>query len=428
MKILALVGVIILSFSLLMSTVSMSVSYADIVPPKHQSKIGITNDDIVCDSGLFKIFRSGTNSVACVKPSSVSKLVNAGWAKKVDEKTLNDIINRKSIQLAKINTLETIPIKTNVGKLASGAPIASYDLVFEICASAPIYAPDVLIKSDSETKAYELVEMVQADSCVLSATKIKASNPDSINITLQNKGDISEKIATLQNELDTLKEELQLTRQSLKMFDKPETQKQGQKVADIRKQINDKREELHRILFAIHTPQTSKQKIEKMTFSGSVIEGESAKILSVKDSTQTAGTYDAIFEACAGPTTIKLPVITVTSDKQNLKVKLGDKISANSCQMTSVKIEADDKDSITVMPAGNGDSSIKAADLELQIISLQQELNQEKQDLKTLIHNPTRPVDFVDQLDQHVFKITELRKMLTDAKAELNKILYLTYN
>ncbi len=149
---LALVTVVILSFSLLMSTVSMSVSYADIIPPKHQSKIGMTDDDIVCESGLFKVVRVGTNSVACVKPSSVSKLVNNGWAKAVDEKKLNDAINKKSIQVGKINVLGTFPIKTNVGKLASGAPIASYDLVFEICASTPIYAPDVLIKSDSETK------------------------------------------------------------------------------------------------------------------------------------------------------------------------------------------------------------------------------------------------------------------------------------
>lgn len=426
MKKLTFVAVIILSFSLLVSTVS--VSYADIIPPRHQSKIGMTNDDIVCESGLFKIFRAGTDSVACVKPSSVSKLVNNGWAKKVDEKTLNDIINRKSIQLAQINVLETFPIKTNVGKLASGAPISSYDLVFEICASAPIYAPDVLIRSDSETKRYELVEMVQADSCVLSATNIKASDQKSIKITLLNKGDISEKIALLQKELDSLKEELSLTRQSLKLFDKPETQQQGQKVAELRKQINEKREELHRILFAVHASPTSKQKIEKMTFSGMVIEGESAKILSVKESRQTAGTYDAIFEACAGPTTIRLPVITVTSDKQSLKVKLGDKISANSCQMTSVKIEADNKDTITATPAGNLDSSNKASDLELQIISLQQELNLEKQDLKTLIHNPTRSDNFMEQLDGHVFKISELRKMITEAKAEFNKILYATYN
>ncbi len=426
MKKLTFVAVIFLSFSLLLSTVS--VSYADIIPPRHQSKIGMTNDDIVCESGLFKIFKAGTDSVACVKPSSVSKLVNNGWAKKVDEKTLNDIINRKSIQLAQINVLETFPIKTNVGKLASGAPISSYDLVFEICASAPIYAPDVLIRSDSETKRYELVEMVQADSCVLSATNIKASDQKSIKITLLNKGDISEKIAMLQKDLDSLKEELSLTRQSLKLFDKPETQQQGQKVAELRKQINEKREELHRILFAVHASPTSKQKIEKMTFSGMVIEGESAKILSVKESRQTAGTYDAIFEACAGPTTVRLPVITVTSDKQSLKVKLGDKISANSCQMTSVKIEADNKDTITATPAGNLDSSSKASDLELQIISLQQELNLEKQDLKTLLHNPTRPDNFIEQLDGHVFKISELRKMITEAKAEFNKILYATYN
>ena len=55
-------------------------------------------------------------------------------------------------------------------------------------------------------------------------------------------------------------------------------------------------------------------------------------------------------------------------------------------------------------------------------------MNQEKQDLKILIHNPTRPANFAEQLDHHVFKITGLRKMLTEAKAELNNILYLTYD
>lgn len=423
---LALVTVAILSFSLLMSTVSMSVSYADIIPPKHQSKIGMTDDDIVCESGLFKVVRVGTNSVACVKPSSVSKLVSNGWAKAVDEKKLNDSINSKSIQAGKINVLETLPIKTNVGKLASGAPIASYDLVFEICASTPIYAPDVLIKSDSETKRYELVETVQADSCVLSATNIKAADQKSIQITIQNKGDISEKIAVLQKEIDSIKGELSLTRQSLKSFDKPENQQQGQKVAELRKQINEKREELYRILFAIHAAPTSKQKMEKMTFTGSVIEGNSAKIMSVLDS-KTSGVYDAVFEVCAGESTIRLPMVTVTSDKQSLKVKIGDKISANSCQMTSVRIEANDKSTIVAEPTGNAESSNKASRLEINIVSLQQELTNEKESLRTLIHNPTKS-DNAEQLDRHVLKITELRKMITEAKAELNKILYLTYN
>ena len=427
MKKVAISIVTILSLSLMMSTVSMSVSYADIIPPRHQSNIGITNDDIVCDTGLFKVVKAGTDSIACVKPSSVSKLVSKGWAKSVDESALSSAVNRQSIELGKINILGTFPIKTNVGKLASGAPISSYDLVFEICATSPIYAPDVLIKSDSETKRYELVEMVQAGSCVLSATNIKAADQKSIMITIQNKGDISEKIATLQKDLDSLKEELSITRQSLKFFDKPETQQQGQKVAELRKQINDKREELYRILFAVHASPTSKQKIEKMTFTGSVIEGNSAKIMSVLDS-KTPNVYDAIFEACAGESTIRLPIVTVTSDKQSLKVKLGDKISANTCQMTSVKIEAEDKGTIVAVPTGNAESSSKAANLEVNIVSLQQELTKEKEALKTLIHNPTRPDNFTEKLDQHVLKITELRKMITEAKAEFSKILYLTYN
>ncbi len=260
----------------------------------------------------------------------------------------------------------------------------------------------------------------------MSATNIKAADQKSIQIIIQNKGDISEKITVLQKELDSLKGELSLTRQSLKSFDKPENQQQGQKVAELRKQINEKREELYRILFAIHAAPTSKQKMEKMTFTGSVIEGNSAKIMSVLDS-KTSGVYDAVFEVCAGESTIRLPMVTVTSDKQSLKVKLGDKISANSCQMTSVRIEANDKSTIVAEPTGNAESSSKASDLEVNIVSLQQELTNEKESLRTLIHNPTKS-DNVEQLDRHVLKITELRKMITEAKAELNKILYLTYN
>lgn len=403
-------------------------SHADIIPPKHQAKIGISNDDIVCDSGLFKIFKTGSDTVVCVTPNTAAKLVNSDWAKKVDEKTLNDLINKKSVDLGTISIIETTPIKTNLGKLASGAPISQYGIVFEVCASSPIYAPDVLIVSDSDTKHYELTELVEADSCVLSATKLKAADPKSINITLQNKGDISNKVVTLQQELDSLKTQLETVRQSMKSPTDIDAQKQGKKIADLRKQINDTREKLHRILFTIHVSPTSKQKIEKMTFSGQVIEGASAKVLSVLNATQTSSAYDAIFEACAGPSTIKLPVVTITSDKQSIQVKLGQKISANSCQMTSVQIEADDKSTITANPAGNGKSSTKASDLEVKIVSLQDSLVKEKQTLKSLIHNSDRPANFVELFDAHIVKITELRSQITTAKADFNKILYSSYN
>lgn len=413
-------------------TPSIQYSEADIIPPRHQTKIGISNDDVVCDSGLYKVIRAASDSVVCVKAKNVSKLIANGWAKTVndkpvDEELLNKLINRKSIDLATINVLETVAVKSKTGTSAPGKSVANYDVVFEICASVPIYAPDVNVSSDSETKHYELPGLLEADTCTVSATKIKAADSKSIKITLLNKGDISETIVTLQSELDALKEQLSIIRESITR-DNPETQKQGKKIVDLRKQINDKREQLHRILFAIHTPSTIKDKIGEMTFSGKVIEGNSASILSVLDATQTSGLYDAVFEVCAGPTTIKLPVIKVTSDKQSQTIKMGDKITANSCQMTSVKIEADDKTSISVTPAGNAASSNKANDLEVQIGSLQSSLVKERQTLKSLVHNPDRPENFEELLDAHVVKMTELRKQISLAKAEFSKIMYQTYN
>ncbi|GBH34291.1 hypothetical protein NZNM25_10820 [Nitrosopumilus zosterae] len=411
---------------------SLQYSNADVLPPNHQVDIGISTEDVVCDSGLYKVIRAANSSIACVKAKNVLKLIANGWAttvdkEPIDEEVLNTIINRKSIDLAQINILETVALKTQTGTAASGKSVSNYDVIFEICAYTPIYAPDVNVASDSETKHYELANLIDADSCVISVTKIKATDPTSIKIILLNKGDISEKVVMLQNELDSLKEQLTTIRSSLKVTD-PDSQKQGVKIAELRKQINDKREQLHRTLFAIHLPSTAKDKIGEMTFSGNVIEGNSASVLSVLNATQTPGLYDAIFEVCAGSTTIKLPVIKVTSDKQSQTIKMGDKISANSCQMTSVKIEANDKSTISVTPAGNADSSNKASDLEVRINSLQASMIQEKQTLKSLIHNPDRPENFVELVDTHVIKIIELRNQLILAKAEFSKIMYQTYN
>ena len=412
---------------LMTSVFAISSIHADIIPPKHQAKIGISADDIVCESGLFKITKNNGKSIACVKPTSVSKLEKYGWIQTVDEKALADIINRKSIKLGTINVLEIVPVKTNVGKLSSNAPISSYDVIFEICASPPIYAPDILARSDSETKHYEIPDFVSADSCIMSAVNLKASDTNSIKITLQNKGDISEKIVSLQTELDSLLNQLSTIRNSLKDSNDPQSQKLGQQIADLRHQINEKREELHRLLFTIHASPTSQQKIGKISFTGKPIDGESAEIISVKQS-QTSGVYDAIFQACAGNTLVRLPVIIVSSDIQSIDVKLGDKISRNSCQMTSVKIEANDPESVMASPAGNADSSTKAAELEASIISMQSELTQEKEKLKSLIHDPKRPDTFGELVDAQVSKISILRDSISAAKAEFNKLMYLAYN
>ena len=47
---------------------------------KTQIKNGVSPDSIICIEGLELIFKLGDNSPACVKPSSIAKLVERGWA------------------------------------------------------------------------------------------------------------------------------------------------------------------------------------------------------------------------------------------------------------------------------------------------------------------------------------------------------------
>ena len=51
-----------------------------ILPPLKQSNLGIPNEEITCREGLELIFKSNDDSPACVKLSSVSKLIERGWA------------------------------------------------------------------------------------------------------------------------------------------------------------------------------------------------------------------------------------------------------------------------------------------------------------------------------------------------------------
>ena len=210
--------------------------------------------------------------------------------------------------------------------------------------------------------------------------------------------------------------------------DKPEeNQKQGNKIADLRKQLNDARAELHRYYFLLYSSSKSTTPIEKMSFSGTPIQGQAATIISIKESVATKGTFDVVFEACAGEKQVRIPIVMISSDNQNVNVKLGDKIAPNTCQLTSAKITALDSQSITIKVAGNSESSTKAVDLEAKIADLQTQLSITKEKLKDLVHNPDRPDDFNEQLTKLVENVSKLRTDIISSKAELSKILYQTY-
>jgi plastocyanin len=51
-----------------------------VLPPKHQVRLIVDASDITCKEGLELIQKSSTKEPACVKPSSVEKLIERGWA------------------------------------------------------------------------------------------------------------------------------------------------------------------------------------------------------------------------------------------------------------------------------------------------------------------------------------------------------------
>ena len=419
---------LLFSLAMLFLAVSVSPASADILPPKKQVSLGISADDVICESGMFKVIKDKTNAISCVHVKNVSKLVSLGWAKPVDKTKLDHALTQQNLVSATINQLIITPISSDFGKQTPKTSVGSYDFVFDVCASQPIVSPTVLIRSDSESKHYEIPETIYSNSCVTSAVVIKASNPNSIVASLQSRDDVSKTVLALSEKIDSLRAQLQ---DAKKLFGKENTDDNNQvsaKIIDLRKQLNDAREDLQRLYFVLYAPpESSKVSLQKLSFLGSPIDGESATKISVSPSISSPNLYDVFFEACAGTKQVRLPVITITSDFESIDVRMGEKIAPDTCQMSSAKITATDPESISVNPAGNNDSSTKADDLEVMISSLQKQLTSEKDLLRDLIHNPKRPANFAEQLSIHVDKITKLRNDVISAKAELSKILYLTY-
>ncbi|MBS3926236.1 MAG: hypothetical protein KGZ34_06050 [Nitrosarchaeum sp.] len=418
---------VLFAVSMLMMVPSLQDSFADILSLKKQINLGIASDDLTCDSGMFKVIRERTDSVACVKTDNVLKLVSKGWAKPVDEALLNAQSSQDDFVLGTINKLYVEPIKTQYGKLSPKYAVSGYDVAFEICSSSQkIHVPDILIKSDSETQRYEIPETVEANTCIVSATFIKATDPNTIKITLLNQGDISKTLSDLEAKVSSLQQELDVARKLLGDKSAPDVN-QTAKISDLRKQLNETKEDLYRLQFALYAVPHEKYNIQKLSFTGIPIEGQSATLVMAKKALTGENTYDAVFEACAGKTMVKLPIISVTSDMETVNVKLGDKIAPNTCQMSSVKIMSGNLTSIMVSPSGNAESNSKITDIESQLTKLQNDIVNERNALRSITHDPNKPSNYNELIEMHTANIIDLRGQIGALKAQLNEILYKTY-
>ena len=121
--------------SVLFLAMSFSPANADILPPKKQISLGISVDDVICESGMFKVIKAKTNAISCVNVKNVSKLVSFGWAKPVDQTKLDYALSQQNLSSARINQLIITPTSSDFGKLTHKTSVGSYDFVFDVCIS-----------------------------------------------------------------------------------------------------------------------------------------------------------------------------------------------------------------------------------------------------------------------------------------------------
>lgn len=397
-------------------------AYADVVSPKKQTNAGITPQNVICKENLYKIILKSNDKPLCVKPSTAKKLMNDGLTK-----TKNIEAVEKFEELIKSRTaMGTItPITILKGN-------TNYHVLFEACAGDQgIIAPEVIITSDSETKYVKLVERMLPNSCETNSIKIKAANPDSINLNLVNKGGVTLKITELENKVKDLQTKLSTEKATLGTRVK-DTQAIGEEssqritqIAQMRAELNQAREELNRYLFALNlTPKIKTTDLEiKKSFAGTPLEGVLVNKLATSPQLGVNNGYDVAFEMCAGKQIVRIPVVEVKSDTETKKVRLADKIIAETCQVTGAKIMATSPDSIVVSIADTTQNSGTASDLEMQIADLTKQLQVQKQALRDLTHLAPRPDNFEQQALEISQKLIDLRNEINSKRVQLYNLL-----
>lgn len=425
--------VAILAFTLVLTPYAAN---ADVLAPQKQKSLDVPIDKIICKEKFVKLENTKSMRVACVTPASAEKLIANGWAKSIDTKIITAMKNR-----AAVGEVKTISIVKEAGtskRLDSTPTVGGYNFAFEVCAfDKTIRLPEVLIESDSQISSIKLVDKIDANTCQVSAAKIKASNPDTIKASLVNKGKISERIITLENKVQDLRVKLAAEKSSLsEMESKPHGENFAKEVDDItttikklRDDLNAAREELNRFTFFFYaSPAKINEYRQPLSFTGAAIEGASTKTLSITPQPSGNG-YNVVFEACAGAKIIRAPIVDVKSDTDSRTIKLADKISPNTCQMGIAKLGAGSTEAITVKFANNANTGNQVENLEKEISDLKQDAADVKRELAELVRlaPDKRPVGSDEKITELTSKLADIRNKINSDKEQLARLLATVY-
>ncbi len=410
---------------------------ADVIKPNKQIDFGISVINVQCKEGLVKIVKINTDSPACVKPASAEKLQKYGWAQQIDEQTMSQI-KKRAMEVKELGTVKKLVVSkqlVNTGKLDSSAPTAGYNYVFEACAGpTTIRAPTIVIQSDSEVKTIKLPKQIPADTCLTSVAKIKAANVDSISGKILNKGSISNKITQLEDKVEDLKMQLSAEKAKFAGMDKTSADIEvkvgdiAKKIVALRSDLNKAQQELNQYLFSLNVSPNSKITAYKslVSITGQPIQGATTNIISITkqvSATQKPFGYNVVFEACTASDMIRAPKATLTSDIETKPVKLAEKISPNSCQVSLGVIKADNKDTIKVALTNVMENNETIVGLEKKIADLDKQATQIRNQLNDLSKQVPAPEDLQAKVSELTNKLIENRSMILEEKSKLHYML-----
>ena len=438
--------IFVIAILLVFSLAAPNVAFADVIAPNKQLDLDFTPKEVVCKENLVKVIRMASEEPACVSPDAADLLAKRGFALAPDPEIISGIIEQQSKPVGKITHMATTKQYKNPGDVETFPKVNAHNYVFKVCAfDEKIKFPEVIITSDSETKSVKLPRDVSTESCNTTAVKIRASDPDSISSRLLNHGGVTETIAELEEKITSLKSGITEQREKLSSIndESPSSDRAKKvsaihkKITEIRNELKDFRADLQKYLLLLSLSSTSDvAPIAKgKSVTGVEVDGTVSEIISVhkaliqpEDRQENSMSYNVVFEICADDTALRIPVVELSSDVSVKTIKMAEKVTPNSCQVSTGKIDALDANSISIQLAGQTQSSETIVMLEKKIESLKDGMMEEQRKLNSIstsssIGKEERQI----AITESTIKVAELRKEINSTKAELHKILLEIY-